>query len=89
MGTKKRQAHNLFRSHDLTLLVAGILLQKKMDSAARVFFCFPVRFVHCKYNTLIFEKKYCKGTSFVLERYYFGTIYRICAQPTIAFRSLG
>ena len=37
MALKKRQAHNLFRSHDLTLIVAGILLQKKMDSAARVF----------------------------------------------------
>ena len=37
----KRQAHNLFRSHDLTLIIAGILLQKKMDSAARVFFVFP------------------------------------------------
>jgi hypothetical protein len=35
---KKRQAHNLSRSHDLTLIIAGILLQKKMDSAARVFF---------------------------------------------------
>jgi len=41
MALKKRQAHNLFRSHDLTLIVAGILLQKKMDSAARVFFVFP------------------------------------------------
>jgi hypothetical protein len=37
MASKKRQAHNLFRSHDLTLIFAGILLQKKMDSAARVF----------------------------------------------------
>jgi len=31
----------IYRSHDLTLIIAGILLQKKMDSAARVFFVFP------------------------------------------------
>ncbi len=37
-------------------------------------FVFPVRFVHCKYNTLFFKRKYCKGTIFVLKRYYFCTI---------------
>jgi len=37
MASKKRQAHNLFRSHDLTLIFAGILLQKKMDLAAGAF----------------------------------------------------
>ena len=47
---KKRQAHGLFRSSDLTLIFAGILLQKKMDSAAGAF-VFPTRFVHYKYNT--------------------------------------
>ena len=61
--------------------------KKKMDSATR-FFCFPVRFVHCKYNTLIFEKKYCKGTSFVLKRYYFGTIYRILYSSIVTLTAL-
>ena len=41
VASKKRQAHNLFRSYDLTLIIAGILLQKKMDLATQVFFVFP------------------------------------------------
>jgi hypothetical protein len=41
MASKKRQAHGLFRSHDLTLIFAGILLQKKMDLAAGVFLFSP------------------------------------------------
>ena len=41
-----------------------------------------------KYNTLIFEKKFCKGTSFVLKRYYFGTIYRILYSSIVTLTAL-
>jgi hypothetical protein len=48
MALKKRQTHDLNRSHKLTLKSAGILLQKKW--ALRLGFM-SYRFAHCKYNT--------------------------------------
>lgn len=32
-------------------------------------FCFPVRFVHCKYNTPILKKEYSKPTTFLPKTY--------------------
>jgi hypothetical protein len=48
MASKKRQTHDSFQSHKLTLKSASNLFQKNGLGFQDLF---PVRFAHCKYNT--------------------------------------
>ncbi len=86
---KKRQAHNFFRSHDLTLINAGILLQKKMDSAARVFFIFPFALSIVNITHLFWKKNTQNLPLSYQKTYPKPTFFNSCVQPTIVFRFLG